>query len=459
MKPKIAIIGAGLTGLTTAFYLKKMGFAITIFEKAGRTGGVIKTLRENGFTYECGPNTGTLGHAEAAELFEELYPDCEVEIADEAAKARWIWKNGKWEPLPSGLISAIRTPLFTMRDKFRICAEPYRKKGDNPNETLAEMTVRRLGKSFLTYAVDPFILGIYAGDPHQLVTKYALPKLYNLEYNYGSFMKGAHAKHKIPKTERDRKATREIFSIKNGLQNLIDVLEKRVGAENILLNCNDLQINSEGESFSIKTNGKIFSGFSHAIVTTGAFALENMLPFAGKTEIGKIARLKYAKIVQVSMGFKNWNSIPLKSFGGLVPSVEKRDVLGVLFISSFLKNRAPENGVLLSSFIGGIRNEKLTQLSDDEIYALVEREIKAMMKLEIFAPDLFKINRYSHAIPQYGIESEEKLAAIERLQERFPGLIIAGNTRDGIGMADRIRQGRNIAEKIANDYPEYGKIE
>lgn len=457
MKPKIAIIGAGLTGLTTAFYLRKKGFETQIFEQAGRTGGVIKTLRENGFAYECGPNTGTLSHPEAAELLEELFPLCEKEIADEAAKARWIWKKGKWEPLPSGLISAIRTPLFTLGDKLRICGEPFRAKGTNPNETLAQITERRLGKSFLKYAVDPFILGIYAGDPGQLVTKYALPKLYNLEQNYGSFCIGGYKKSKEPKTERDKKATREIFSVKGGLQNLIDALEKRVGNENILLNSSGLQIALSENGFGISAGGNIHGGFSHVVITSGAHSLEKMLPFVDKEETAKIARLKYAKIVQLSIGFKSMNSISLRSFGGLVPSVEKRGLLGALFISSFLKNRTPENGVLLSSFIGGMQNEALTQLKDDEIYALAESEIKTMMKLDVFKPDLFKIHRFQHAIPQYGIESEEKLATIENLQKQFPGLIIAGNTRDGIGMADRIKQGRTIAEQIAAEKSGYGK--
>ena len=156
---KIAIIGAGLTGLTTAFYLKKAGIDVQVFEKADRAGGVIRTHTENGFTFESGPNTGVLGQSEALELIENLKGDCVLEIADEAAKARWIWKAGKWEPLPSGLIGGITTPLFTFADKLRLLGEPFRKPGTNPNETLKELVLRRMGKSFLDYAVDPFILG------------------------------------------------------------------------------------------------------------------------------------------------------------------------------------------------------------------------------------------------------------------------------------------------------------
>jgi protoporphyrinogen/coproporphyrinogen III oxidase len=167
---KVAIIGAGLTGLTTAFYLKKGGIPFVVFEKANRPGGVIQTYNENGFTFEGGPNSGILSRPEVVELLEDLQDDCTLEVANETAKARWIWKKDRWVPLPSGLISGITTPLFSVSDKLRLLGEPFRKKGDNPNESLSQLVLRRMGKSFLDYAIDPFILGIYSGDPSRLVT-------------------------------------------------------------------------------------------------------------------------------------------------------------------------------------------------------------------------------------------------------------------------------------------------
>ena len=450
--PDIAIIGAGLTGLTAAYYLKNKGFRVTLFEKTDRAGGVIRTFAENGFVYEAGPNTGVLGHPEAMELLEELYPGCEIEIADQSAKARWIWKGNKWEPLPSGLLSAIKTPLFTFGDKLRILGEPFRKKGSNPDETLAELVNRRLGNSFLQYAVDPFILGIYAGDPNFLVTRYAMPKLYNLEQNYGSFIRGAIKKAKEPKSERDKKATREIFSIKGGIQNLVDSLVMRVGEGNLKLNSGEILVEPSVENkYHVITQNDTYSNFTHVITTVGAYALNKLVPFAYRENLLKICCLRYAKVVQVSLGFKKWEGIPLRSFGGLVPSEEHRDILGALFISSFLKNRAPEGGALMSVFIGGLRHPELAELPDKDIEQIVGREIKSMMRLNDFKPDLLKIHRYDHAIPQYGPESFEKIETISSIQNQHPGLFLAGNIRDGIGMADRIKQGRMLAEQIMED--------
>ena len=444
-KLEIAIVGAGLTGLTAAFYLRKAGVDVHVFEKANRAGGVIRTNTENDFTFESGPNTGVLGQPEVMELIEDLNGDCKLEIADVAAKFRWIWKAGKWEQLPSGLIGGIKTPLFTFSDKLRLLGEPFRKQGTNPDETLKDLVLRRMGKSFLDYAVDPFILGIYSGDPAKIVPKYALPKLYRLEHDYGSFIGGSVKKAFQPKTDREKKATREIFSVEGGLQNLINALVKNIGEEKISLNCEALFFEKTENGFKANNSNKTFS---HVISTAGAYELSQLFPFAEAEKIDMVNRLEYAKVIQVTLGFKTWKGIELKAFGGLVPYKENRGILGVLFLSSFLKNRAPENGALLSIFLGGVRKPEMLELSDSQIVDVVKKEITEMMKLEKFEPDLLKIFRYRHAIPQYGIESEQKVKAIEELENTHPGLILAGNVRDGIGMADRIKQGKTIATKI-----------
>ncbi|WP_372946774.1 protoporphyrinogen oxidase [Mariniphaga sp.] len=444
---KVAVVGAGLTGLTTAFYLKKAGIQFVVFEKDDRPGGVIQTHYENGFTFEGGPNSGILSKPEVPELLEELKNECTLEVADETAKARWIWKNNRWVPLPSGLISGISTPLFSFPDKLRLLGEPFRKKGNNPNETLAQLVLRRMGKSFLDYAIDPFILGIYSGDPALLVTKYAFPKLYWLEQDYGSFIGGAIKKAKEPKTERDKKATKEIFSVKGGLSKMIDALVKNIGEENIRLNCKALNFSHKENKFS---SGLSEEEFSHVVSTTGAYTLEKLFPFLEKEKLKAITKMEYSKVVQVSVGFNKWEGIPLNAFGGLVPFIEQRNILGALFLSTFFKNKAPKDGALLSVFMGGIRKPEFADFSDEKIFNIVEQELSEMFKLKTFKPDLLKIFRYNYAIPQYEFESEEKLKAINMLEKRHPGLLLAGNIRDGIGIADRINQGKTIANEIIN---------
>ena len=316
---KVAVIGAGLTGLTTAYYLKKKGVDVTIYEKDDRTGGVIQTVSKDGFTIENGPSTGVLGWPEALELIEDLGGLCKLEIADENAKYRWIWKGDRWHALPSGLIGGVKTPLFTFADKLRLLGEPFRKPGTNPNETLANLVRRRMGESFLNYAVDPFVLGIYSGDPEKLVPKYALPKLYNLEQKYGSFIGGSIKKAKEPKTERDKKATREVFSLEGGLSSLTNALVQKIGQEQIQLNAKNIQVFQSDSGYELKYSGSEPTNFDEVISTVGGYELKSIFDFLPTDKLRKVEKLEYAKVIQISVGFKKWEGIELKAFGGLVP--------------------------------------------------------------------------------------------------------------------------------------------
>ena len=140
--------------------------------------------------------------------------------------------------------------------------------------------------------------------------------------------------------------------------------------------------------------------------------------------------------------------MPLDAFGGLIPFKENRPLLGILFMSSLFKGRAPENGALLSVFMGGMRRPEIVNMAEDEIVSLLEREIPDLLKLRTFNPDLLRIIRYNFAIPQYGPDSKHRFNAAEKIGEVYPGLHIGGNLRDGIGMADRVKQGKFLADAV-----------
>lgn len=444
---EIVVIGAGLTGLSTAFHLHRQGRDVVILEKADRVGGQIHTYHENGFTFESGPNTGVVSFPEVAELFQLLEGSCQLEIARESSKRRLIWKGDRFHELPSSPVSAITTPLFRLSDKFRILGEPWRKKGTDPDEPVGALAARRLGKSFYEYAVDPFVSGVYAGDPMKLTTRYALPKLYNLEANYGSFIRGAIAKAKEPKTDRDRLATKKVFSAVGGLQRLVEALSKDL---RIITSANNLKVipTADGQ-WSCTYNGTEEIVSRKVVTTVGAYALPALLPFIPEAQMQKMSNLFYAPIIQVILGVKNARGLDFPAFGGLVPSKEQKRVLGILFPSSCFEQRCPEGGALYSYFIGGARHTDYLQKSDDEIREITLEAFHLMLKYPAdMQPDLLRIFRHEHAIPQYWSDSGERFATIEALQQQYPGLILAGNMRDGIGMGNRIHQGATIASSI-----------
>lgn len=449
------ILGSGITGLATAFHLRKRGKDLVIMDQADHTGGVIRSVYQDGFLFEEGPNSGVIGNIEVLRLFDELKGDCELEVAaGGTVKKRYVLKNGRWEALPGGLKAAVMTPLFSLGDKFRILLEPFRPAGKDPHETLAGLVKRRMGKSFLDYAIDPFIIGVYAGDPGRLVPKYALPKLYNLEQEYGSFVGGSIKKQFKPKTEDEKRVSRSVFSVRGGLSSLTAALERKVGADRIILNSHQVTVQPANGYFEIsyldassKTT-KIIE--TKAVISTlGAHQLGQVMPFIPSDQLTKITSLHYTKVLEVIVGFKEWKGMELDAFGALIPFAEKRDLLGLLFMSSLFSGRAPEGGALFSIFMGGVRRPDIYQLSDKEVLNILKREFCDLMQLPSFDPDLLKIIRHEHAIPQYEADSGDRFATISRLEQEFPGLVLGGNLRDGIGMADRIFQARQLADTVS----------
>lgn len=457
MKTDIMIIGAGLTGLTTAYLLARKGREVMVVEQMDKAGGQIQTHHEGGFTFESGPNTGTISNPEVAELMADLEltsgGKCRLETAPEASKRRLIWKADRFHDLPSGPVSAITTPLFTLSDKLRIIGEPWRRKGDNPDESVGSLARRRLGKSFVDYAVDPFLSGVYAGNPDTLITRYALPKLYNLEQRYGSFIRGSIAKAREPKTDRDRLATKKVFSAVGGLSQITLAMADYLGPQRLVLGAKEVKVRPTEDGWSLTYINKVGQTEQiecrQLVTTCGAYALPAVLPFVDNESLRLLNNLSYAPVVEIAVGVKDTFGGDYQAFGGLVPTCEHRQVLGILFPSACFTGRAPEGGALFSYFIGGIRHAELLNKSDAQLTDLVEEYFHTMLKFPAQArPDLIRIFRHRYAIPQYEMSSGERLAAVERLQRQYPGLTIAGNLRDGIGMAHRIKQATDIANQI-----------
>lgn len=450
MKYDVIIIGAGLTGLSMAFFLKQKGLNPLVLEKKDRVGGAIQSHYENGFVYEEGPNTGVIGNPEIAELFEQL--GIEPEVANQDAEKRLILKNNQWHPLPCGAVDFFKTPLFRFSDKVKIMFEPFAKKGTDPDESVASLAARRIGQSFVDYAVNPFISGIYAGDPDKLITRYALPKLYQLEQKYGSFIGGAIKKSREPKTDRDKKATRKVFSCERGFSTLIEALADKIGKEHIICSAHDIQVSKSDDRYEVSyiKDGKPFVlNIQKVISTVGAHALPAIFPFLPESYMNDITDLDYAKVIQVAVGVerKIINDSYI-SFGGLIPQKENRRMLGILLPSFCFDDRAPDGYATLAIYLGGTRHPEYIDFSDEEIEVLVKQELHDLMQIPSSAICFMKIFRHEYAIPQYEKSSGRRFETIKKIEDENKGLIIAGNLRDGIGIADRIKQAYMISESI-----------
>ena len=210
MTKRVAVIGAGIAGLTVAFKLKQAGWQISLYEASQRVGGAIRTERQQGFIAELGPNTVLETSPKVAELIDSIGLAGEKIYANDTGQKRFIVRNKKPVALPSSALGFITTPLFSLLTKLKLFREPFIPAWDNEyEESLADFVLRRLGQEFLDYAINPFVAGVYAGDPQQLSVKHGFAKLYALEQEYGSLIKGQIKGAKKRKAQAEQSKQRQ----------------------------------------------------------------------------------------------------------------------------------------------------------------------------------------------------------------------------------------------------------
>lgn len=454
---KIAIIGGGISGLTIAYLLNKNGFEVKLFEKNTYPGGNIKTENINGFLIEHGPNSTLETSPLLNQLFNELGIFSRKVYASDNAKKRYILKNGKLHALPLNPLSFLASQLFSAKAKLRLLKEPFIHSKSNPSETIAEFTQRRLGKEFLDYAIDPFVAGVFAGDPFNLNVKTAFPKLYDLEQNYGSLIKGAFESRKERKaSEEQSKQSAKSFSFKNGMGELVDSLYNAV--KNIsVTNAEVTQINTENSEYEIfyKKDGSIQKkSFDIIVLAVPAYAASNLLRNFDNGITGGLGNIYYPPVTVVTMGFKNdsLGFIP-DGFGFLVPKKENRKILGSLWTSAIFSERAPEGYSLLTNFIGGSRNPELAGEDYDTLTKIVLNELNSIMGLK-GSPEFVKIIRWNKAIPQYGRGHSSLTEKLNDFQNKKNGIYICNNYYKGISVCDCIVNAHKIYDRILNYHAE-----
>ena len=473
MKP-VAIIGAGIAGLTAAFYLKRKGIPVTVYEASGRVGGVIQSLRQDGWLAEFGPNTLLETSPKIGQLVRDAGLQSRRLDPDPKAEARYVVRSNRPIAMPGSPLGFFTTNLFTAGAKLAVLREPFMpRRRDGVEESIAQFVVRRLNQEFLDQAIDALVAGIYAGDPHQLSLTHAFPKLKALEDNYGSLIKGqifgARDRKKSGEVAKDRAPK---FSFDDGLQVLPDMLGAQLG-DAVKLDTTVTKLKQTADGWRVATS----SGESEhsAVIYCGtAFRLAELKVMCGRAvlprspEIGAaqqhrpvgdkelepldllpFSEIRYPPVASVVLGFRREDvAHPCAGFGMLIPKIEGFKILGTIFSSSLFPNRAPAGHLTLTSYIGGERYPELARLPAERLVALTCEDLRLLLGVT-GKPAFQHCELYRKAIPQYNVGYGRYRELMNEIENQAAGLFFAGHYRDGVSLGDTIVSGVNIVERVA----------
>lgn len=439
---KIVVIGAGITGLTAALKLKKSGAKVDVFEQHGYAGGSIKSVRENEWLLEYGPNTILVKDRQVADFLNQLGLWEDRLIANPESSNRFIVKKGRLIKLPTSLTEAITTPLFSASGKLAVLKEPFVSRTENEDETVAQFVERRIGKEILDYALNPFIAGIYANRPEKLSLRHTFPRMYELEQEYGSLVWGSLA----GRSDNNGRVNRELISFQDGLHQFVQEITSKL--EQIYFSHEVLNVQKTEQGWVLKTKFGEKGPYRDVIMNVPLYKWsENLFPIQSD-EFEEIKAVNYPPLSVFHLGFKKDDvEHPLDGFGFLVPEKEQRNILGALFSSTLFPGRAPEDSHLMTVFVGGGRDPELAQRESQKLLSIVLDDLQELIGISgepICKEHIF----WPNSIPAYHVGYDSVLDIFDSIESRNPGLHLAGNFRNGVSVPDCIKNGIGLAEKI-----------
>ncbi|KAH7518814.1 hypothetical protein FEM48_Zijuj09G0210900 [Ziziphus jujuba var. spinosa] len=505
---RVAVVGAGVSGLAAAYKLKSHGLNVTVFEAGGRTGGKLRSVSHDGLIWDEGANTMTQSEIEVQSLLDDLglrekqqfffFP---LLLQPISQNKRYIVRDGSPVLIPTNPLALIKSNILSTKSKFEIILEPFLWKkrsssdvSDHSQESVGGFFQRHFGKEVVDYLIDPFVAGTSAGDPESLSMRYSFPDLWNLEeregnlfsptvavihvdnfqiiysFRFGSVIAGAiqsklsarkeksgEKKGSLKKTKHQRGS----FSFKGGMQTLTDTLSKEIGVDEIKLNSKVLSLSYCPDGKSARENWSVSFAAKHdnrsqalsvdAVIVTAPLCNVKEMKIAKRGNpfpLNFLPEVSYMPLSVIITTFKKENvKRPLEGFGVLVPSKEQNNglkTLGTLFSSMMFPDRAPNDLYLYTTFVGGSRNKELANSSPDELKHVVISDLRQLLGAE-GEPNHFY---WKKAFPLYGYNYDSVITAIEKMEKNLPGFFYAGNHRGGLSVGKAIASGCKAAELV-----------
>ncbi|OGS98537.1 MAG: protoporphyrinogen oxidase [Gallionellales bacterium RIFCSPLOWO2_12_FULL_59_22] len=447
-KVDVLIIGGGISGLASAWWLARSGLSVEVWEAGERPGGKIMSTRQDGYLTERAAAMVLNFRPEVAELVREAGLEPAKTARQPAAEVRrYLLHRGCLKALPMRLSPMVASPLWSLRGKLRLLAEPFIFSSGRTDETVSEFITRRLGREVLEKAMEPFVAGTLAADADQASAAAVLPRLMALEQRYGSIGAGVLVNRIL---RRRTASVTETFSFRDGMGSLVEALAKTPGINMRTGHvAQELARERDGWQATAATpHGQRSVSAAHVIVATpapAAVALVDPLD----NELAELLRgIGYAPVSIVHTGVaRDAVQHPLDGAGFLAPKGESATLTGNLWMSTLFPDRAPPGKALLTSYLGGARAPHVADWDDARLLDEALGTLRSLIGLKA-DPEMVRIDRHGEALPMYHGAYQARMQAISARLQHIPGLHLEANYRGGVSVRDRLVCSHAVADRI-----------
>ena len=434
-----------------------------LYEAAPRLGGVIASSVVDGTVIECGPDSFLTEKPAALELCRELGLEVDLVPSNDAERKTFILVRNRMVALPDGLMFLVPTklfataltPLFSVWTKLRMLLEftraPVYAHDSDVDESVAEFVRRHYGQQSVDRLADPLLSGIYGGDSEQLSAQAVFPRLVEMETKYGSLTRGMLAGVRARKAaagDGPAPPPKPLFTtLRFGLQQLVDALDSRLDRNRLHFHAPVSSVEQTAGAWAVHVGGAV-QLFDAVVIATPAWAAADLLKTTDAELSAALGEIPYSSSVTINLVYDGADLDPLpEGFGFLVPAVERRAMLACTFLHRKFPGRTAFGKSVLRAFLGGTRGAELLEQPDEVLGNLARRELLEILQISA-VPELVKVQRWPRAMAQYAVGHKARQARIQQRLKTLPGLHLAGNAYDGIGISDCIRLGRASARQI-----------
>ncbi len=455
----VVIVGGGISGLSAAYTLFKRGLEVLVIEAGAEVGGAMKSVTSpEGYIFDCGPNTLATKEPRMWAQFADLGLTDHMVVSGRAGKRRYFLKDGKPLEIPNDPIGMARMQHVSWAGKLRVLREPFVPRQTGSDESVAGFFGRRIGPEVMTRMIDPFVAGVYSGDPAKMSIKATFPAIWEAEQRAGSVIKGFLKKPKDAAAKsavKGPKMRSVTFSFAGGIATWPKAIARTLGPQRVWQQSRvsdlfheagiwRLVVERDGSATTVETRA--------VILATPAYVSAELVADLDAQAAAALRGIPYSSMAVVNLGYRRSQvAHPLDGFGVLAPSCEGRNFLGLLWSSSLFPPFAPAGRVSTIDMMGGSLNPIRDEQTREELIAQAIADNEAVLGAS-GPPEVVNFSRWPKALPQYNFGHVERIAALERLERARPGLYFVGSYRGGVGVPKCWKNAVELADRVAGTF-------